>query len=271
MLSIGEFARLVGVSVRMLRHYDSLGLLVPARVDEFTGYRSYDTTQLARANELVALKELGFTLDQVGVLLAGELSGAMVLEMLRRQRDETLGQIDVQRARLRSLEAKISLFEKESTMSTANLTEQALPEVTLVQLSATIDEINQTGEVVGPLFTRVNDAVRAAGAAYVGPGIAWYGSNADGQMQVGVGEQIGSAPVPAGLERHTLPAVERAVVLRYEGAEIDGIQAAWQQLTAEVAARGLTQAGPGREVYLATPFDPNGDGWVVDLQQPVAG
>ena len=48
MLSIGEFARLVGVSVRMLRHYDRLGLLEPARVDEYTGYRSYSTGQLDR-------------------------------------------------------------------------------------------------------------------------------------------------------------------------------------------------------------------------------
>ena len=59
MVSIGEFARLVGVSVRMLRHYDRLGLLEPARVDEYTGYRSYSTAQLDRANRLVALKDAG--------------------------------------------------------------------------------------------------------------------------------------------------------------------------------------------------------------------
>ncbi|WP_296193289.1 MerR family transcriptional regulator [uncultured Microbacterium sp.] len=76
MLSIGEFARLVGVSVRMLRHYDRLGLLVPARVDEYSGYRFYSAAQLDRANRLVALKDLGFRLDEVGESLGPPVAGS---------------------------------------------------------------------------------------------------------------------------------------------------------------------------------------------------
>ena len=72
MLSIGEFARVAGVSARMLRHYDHLGLLRPQHVDPYSGYRLYSTVQLDRANQLVALKDLGFTLEQVGQLLDGE-------------------------------------------------------------------------------------------------------------------------------------------------------------------------------------------------------
>ena len=71
MFSIGEFARYARVSVRMLRHYDSLGLLVPAVIDPSTGYRLYAAAQLTRLNRLVALKELGFTLEQVGSVLSG--------------------------------------------------------------------------------------------------------------------------------------------------------------------------------------------------------
>lgn len=73
MLRIGDFARLVGVSVRMLRHYDQLGLLTPACTDEFTGYRYYEVSQLDRANQLLATKELGFSLDEVSQMLDGEL------------------------------------------------------------------------------------------------------------------------------------------------------------------------------------------------------
>ncbi|WP_232252668.1 MerR family transcriptional regulator [Rhodococcus erythropolis] len=65
MLSIGDFARAGRVSVRMLRHYDAIGLLTPARVDASTGYRSYTAGQLALLNRIVALKELGLTLAQV--------------------------------------------------------------------------------------------------------------------------------------------------------------------------------------------------------------
>ena len=58
MLSIGDFARLGLVSVRMLRHYDGIGLLEPARVDPVTGYRWYDAAQLPRLNRILALKDL---------------------------------------------------------------------------------------------------------------------------------------------------------------------------------------------------------------------
>lgn len=61
MLNIGDFARHGRVSVRMLRHYDAIGLLTPARVDPHSGYRSYQVGQLAQLNRIVALKELGFT------------------------------------------------------------------------------------------------------------------------------------------------------------------------------------------------------------------
>lgn len=65
MFSIGDFARHGRVSVRMLRHYDGIGLLRPALVDPSTGYRYYDAAQLPQLNRIVALKELGFGLQQV--------------------------------------------------------------------------------------------------------------------------------------------------------------------------------------------------------------
>ena len=61
MLAIGDFTRLGRVSVRMLRHYDAIGLLRPAHVDPTTGYRSYRAAQLAELNRIVAFKDLGFT------------------------------------------------------------------------------------------------------------------------------------------------------------------------------------------------------------------
>ena len=67
--TIGEFARHGRVSVRMLRHYDAMGLLRPACVDRATGYRHYQAGQLADLNRVIALKELGFTLQQVQAVL----------------------------------------------------------------------------------------------------------------------------------------------------------------------------------------------------------
>jgi DNA-binding transcriptional MerR regulator len=70
LVRIGDFSVLGRVSVRMLRHYESLGLLVPAETDAYTSYRYYTLDQLTRLNRIIALKQLGFSLDQVGIIPA---------------------------------------------------------------------------------------------------------------------------------------------------------------------------------------------------------
>jgi DNA-binding transcriptional MerR regulator len=70
LLSIGRFARLAGLSVGALRHYDELDLLRPARTDPFTGYRSYRTDQLETARTIVAMRDLEVPLETIRELLA---------------------------------------------------------------------------------------------------------------------------------------------------------------------------------------------------------
>jgi DNA-binding transcriptional MerR regulator len=70
LMPIGRFARMTGLSVKALRHYDELGLLAPASVDPETGYRSYATTQVDRAETIRLLRRLELPLDDVATLLA---------------------------------------------------------------------------------------------------------------------------------------------------------------------------------------------------------
>jgi DNA-binding transcriptional MerR regulator len=70
MFGIGEFARHGRISVRMVRHYDSINLLRPAYVEPTSGCRFYEAAQPSDLNRIVALKDLGFTLEQVRTILA---------------------------------------------------------------------------------------------------------------------------------------------------------------------------------------------------------
>ena len=70
MLKIGEFSKLSRVSVRMLRHYDEIGLLKPAETDRFTDYRYYREDQLPIAGRITALKDMGFSLADIVRILA---------------------------------------------------------------------------------------------------------------------------------------------------------------------------------------------------------
>lgn len=64
-LKIGEFSRLMQTTVKTLRHYEQIGLLLPDEVDEATGYRYYRMEQMQRLNAIKDLKSLGFSLDEI--------------------------------------------------------------------------------------------------------------------------------------------------------------------------------------------------------------
>ncbi|HBG11311.1 MAG TPA: MerR family transcriptional regulator, partial [Clostridium sp.] len=65
MLKIGDFSKLSRISIRMLRHYDEISLLVPKNTDSFTGYRYYGEDQLPVASRITALKDMGFGLSAI--------------------------------------------------------------------------------------------------------------------------------------------------------------------------------------------------------------
>jgi DNA-binding transcriptional MerR regulator len=83
MFRIGELSKLSKVSVKALRHYDDLGLLAPASVDRFTSYRYYTADQLPRLNRILALKDLGLSLEEIRRLLAEGPPAAELRGMLR--------------------------------------------------------------------------------------------------------------------------------------------------------------------------------------------
>ena len=69
-MQIKEFAEVTGVSVRTLHYYDEIGLLQPAEVDRFTGYRFYDEQSLLRMQEILFYRELDFSLKSIGEILS---------------------------------------------------------------------------------------------------------------------------------------------------------------------------------------------------------
>ena len=262
MLSIGDFARYAGVSVRMLRHYDAIGLLAPSSVDPVSGYRSYEPDLLVRANAIVALRDLGFSLGQIGTLLEGSLSPAGLRAMLEQRRRELAGQIEEDLARLADVERRLRLMEGDSGME-LEFTEKALPELSLSQVVGHVADVDQVGPRVGPMFEELVAKVVAAGKQPTHPGYAWYAGR-DGGLDLGTGFEIPDVP---GTVAGRLEAVPRAVTTVYRGS-MEHIGEAWQALAAYVQQQGLEFAGPCREFYLHT--DPHdADTWVTELQQPV--
>jgi DNA-binding transcriptional MerR regulator len=114
MLKIGEFSRLSQVTIKTLHHYDELGLIKPSHIDPVTNYRFYTVEQLPRIHRIMALKEMGLSLEQIGIMLEKELSTEEMRGMLRMQQAQIQQQVNEAQRQLAMVEFRLRMIEAES-------------------------------------------------------------------------------------------------------------------------------------------------------------
>ncbi|MFJ2862661.1 MerR family transcriptional regulator [Kitasatospora sp. NPDC087314] len=272
MLNIGDFASHGRVSVRMLRHYDAIGLLRPARVDPVSGYRSYEAAQLARLNRVIALKELGFTLHQVRAVLDEQVDAAELRGMLRLRRAQLAEAIAADAQRLARVEARLRTIESEGTMSAHDVVVKRVPSVRVAELTgvAASYQPEDIGPVIGPLFAQLCGRLAEAGIAETGPSVARYEEvpEGDGTVLIRVAVPVGPSVEPGrhDFEVLDLPPIEQAATIVHRGS-MDEAVGSFQELARFIDANGYRSAGYARELYLECPDDPAG--WVTEFQEPV--
>ncbi|TQF03746.1 MerR family transcriptional regulator [Kitasatospora acidiphila] len=271
MFTIGDFARHGRVSVRMLRHYDAIGLLRPAHVDPATGYRHYTAAQLARLNRVIALKDLGFTLQQVQDIVEDKVATDEMRGMLRLRRAELETAMAAAAMRLVQVEARLRAIESEGRMPTNDVIIKSLPAVRLAELTATAAsfEPGDISPVIGPLYEELFQLLAAAGITPTGPGIAYYedAPEGDGRISVHAAVQVSAALQDGAFQVLDLPSVDQAATIVHRG-PMDTVLPTAQTLAHWIDGNGYQSAGYPREIYLECPE--NRDDWVTELQAPVA-
>ena len=116
MYKIGELSKLCNISVKTLRYYDAEGLLIPDEIDKFTGYRYYSASKLEDCYRIIALKELGFSLDEIRVQLTTN-DNEKITAALNAKLAELQALIETTQTQLRKIESiKNNLTEGESKM-----------------------------------------------------------------------------------------------------------------------------------------------------------
>ena len=132
MIKIGVFSKLAHVSIKTLHHYGELGLLRPAHVDRYTGYRFYTLDQLSQLNRILAFKELGFSLEQIAQLLDENLSIAEIRGMLRMKQMELSQQLQEEQSRLARVEIRLRQIEQESSQPKREIAIKEIPSQTIL-------------------------------------------------------------------------------------------------------------------------------------------
>src|SRR5690349_12920368 len=116
MFKTGDFSKIAQVSARLLRYYDDIGLFSPAYTDPATGYRYYTIEQLPRLNQILALRDLGLSLEQIHTLLDESITTEEIRGMLRLQKAQLQQSIHEQTIRLHQVETRLDYLDKHHSL-----------------------------------------------------------------------------------------------------------------------------------------------------------
>jgi DNA-binding transcriptional MerR regulator len=249
MFKIGEFSRLSRVSVRMLRHYDKLGLLTPSQTDPFTGYRYYSAEQLPRLNRIIALRDLGFSLEQITGMLEDDLSTDQLLGMLKLKRAEVEEQMKSEQQKLARLEVRIRQMSESPVHAAYDVVVRDIEP----ELAAMYREVATDDDRIQQMFDMVETyVVEFDGARADKPPFSIYYDDEyrDKDMDVEVAVPLKYAiPETESIRVRQMPRLSNVACVVHVG-EYSDIYQAYNALLAWIEANDYRMTGPIREIYL---------------------
>ncbi len=270
MIKIGDFSKLSQVSVKTLRYYSDFGLLKPAHIDPFTSYRYYSAPQLLQLNRILALKDLGISLDQIKKLMADGLPAEQMTGILRQHLVDLEQQIEIESEKVKHLTVYLRQFEQEKNMSTLDIVIKSIPEIEV----ATYREIVPSYSAQGVLWKELEIALQQARIKPTGP---CFTIDHDEEYKETDHDLEVCEPIPSNLrltgkcEVKTLPAVKEMASLLHHGS-FETLSDSYHKMIRWLDENKYQICGPGREIYIYT-----GEGlarqddasYVTEIQFPV--
>jgi DNA-binding transcriptional MerR regulator len=272
MFRSGEFSNIARVSKRLLQYYDAIGLLKPAHTDPQTGYRYYSAQQLPRLNRILALKDLGFSLDQIAGMLQAAVSDEEIYGMLLMKKAELEQSLKDDLQRLRQLEARLQ--QNQQSHDALDVVVMSIP----AQLFLAVRAVIPSPDELFQLVQHVQHVVPAqVDARVLGPfaGIVHTDGFTITNNDVEVGyllKQPVETPIVLSdeyvLRMRELPAVETMATAVQTGGP-DLVFVALGRIAHWIEANGYQIAGPYREIGIELPISGTFDDMVVEVQMPI--
>lgn len=153
MLRIGDFSKLSRISIRMLRHYDEIGLLVPKSIDDFTSYRYYGEDQLPIADRISSLKNMGFSLSTIGEILKNYENPQALADFLKVKKAEIATEAEEVKHRLLLLDTAIKRLREDDTAMNYNVIVKTMPERYVASVRKVIPSYDQEGMLWGMMMS----------------------------------------------------------------------------------------------------------------------
>jgi effector-binding domain-containing protein len=267
LVPIGRFSKMTRLSVKALRHYDELGLLVPAVVDPSSGYRYYTYGQANRAEAIRVLRSLDMPLEDVREALEADdpLVAAKVLDRHRARLEAELGRHE------RMLVFLGKLIERKEGVMPYEVTVKEVPaqHVAVLRRHTALATI---GTAVMEGFTTLGRTVGTAGVPMAGPPLLIMPDVIDEETDGDIELAFPLAAPFAGageVEGRELPAM--TVASTVHRGPYDEVGPAYHTLTGWIQEHGHEVAGPPREIYLTDPQEtPDPADYLTEIQFPIS-
>lgn len=273
MFRIGEFALIAQVSGRLLRYYDRLGLLHPALTDEETGYRYYSAKQLPRLNRILALKELGLSLDQIAKMIDDDISPQEMRGMLMMKKAQVEQTLAEEQTRLQQIESRISQIDDAGGLTDYDVVVKSVPALPYLSVRQLCADMEEAVALLQNVVKAVTSEMRGGWENL----IVQAHTDFDGdEMDIDAGFSLAKPtnrkiglPGGAVMAMSQLPAAgEMATVVRsgpnYQAHQAFGSLSTWLE------ANNYRLDGLCREMFLELPFaDPSQPDPVIEIQFPV--
>ena len=274
MFRIGEFSKIAQVPASLLRYYDDIGLFTPVRSDRQTGYRYYSVAQLSQLNRILALKDLGLTLEQIKRLVLEDVSPDEIRGMLSLRKAQIEQTLQDEFLRLRAVDSRLQQLERGEDFQDGDVVLKSLPPQKFLSLRHQCKDLAQALGLIGQIHKAVQKNLQRKDlgrfAAVIHDDLY---KEQDWDLEFGfyLKQDLDlTLPLPNGLKlgvRNLEPVDTAVTAVRHGGPENGhlcyGAIGTWAE------KHHYKLIGPGREVFLVLPQPGREEEMVVDIQFPV--
>ncbi|MCA9913759.1 MAG: MerR family transcriptional regulator [Anaerolineae bacterium] len=271
MFTVGEFSRVAQVSKRLLRYYDEIGLFKPIHIDTATGYRYYSAEQMPQLNRILALKELGLTLDQIRRMLEDEISTDEMQGMLLLKKSEIEQQLRAELQRIRKIESRLQFLRDGEDNKPLNVILKRGKAQHVLSTRRVVADFEEAVE----LFWQIRSALPDNSSYGLNFCICYTEPGVDESMDMELGCVVDvnshdAVMLHSGLqlEFRTIPAVDLMATSVVTGA-LETIHRGYADIALWVERNGYRMTDVARELTLQPASTLDGHDLITEIQVPV--
>ncbi|MEM9776974.1 MAG: MerR family transcriptional regulator [Chloroflexota bacterium] len=274
MFRIGEFSKIAQTADSQLRYYDQIGLFQPQHIDEFTGYRYYSASQLPELNRILALKDLGMSLDQIKRMVLDDVSAEEIRGMLTLRKSQVEQDLRAEVDRLRSIEARLRQVETAGQLDQDDIVLKEIQSQPFFSFRNNFETLFAAGAQVVEMTQIIPAKVPKKKLGHftaIIHGEAFSVENADVEIGYLLNDGIDQPLLLSGGEEvkmRILPKIELAACAVRLGVFENGFEK-YAAVGQWVESNGYQLAGPAREVFIVPPHPERMEETVCEIQIPV--